>query len=429
MTAVTLGVLALLLGLLVVGVPVGFALAVCGAIGLLIVDGPTTLLSILRTAPLSVTNAYEFVTVPMFLLMAELVILSGIATQLFVAAATWTGRIRGGLGVATALAGAGFGAISGSSTASAATLSVASIPGMIKQGYEPRLAYGVVAISGTLAMLIPPSLALVLFGIIGDVSIAKLLIGGIVPGLLVTATIAMTVVVLVLIDPRRAPPGRTYSLQEKLGSLRVAGPFAALFATVTVVIYFGVATPTEASGLGAMGALLLTLRARKLSLRGLAGALINAAGTSCMVFTIILGAKIFGYFLTLTRTPQQLVTFIDSMGIAPWLVLLLILFFYLVLGCILDQVAILILTVPIVLPVVIALGYDPVWFGVLIIVIAEVGMLTPPIGLNVFVVARYSGTSPEEVFRGVWPHVFAHMLLIGVLVLFPQLVLWLPSRM
>src|SRR5688572_7626675 len=214
-------IVALLLLLLAAGIPVGFALAISGATGLLAFGGPGLLTGILSTTPLSTINSYELISIPMFILMAEFVILSGIADTLFKAAATWVGRLPGGLGIATALSGAGFGAISGSSTAAAATLSATSIPAMLKQGYEPRLACGVVAISGTLAMLIPPSIALVLYGIISGANIGELLIAGVIPGLLVTVTIMATVYYLVWRDPARAPVGRAYSMREKIVSLKV----------------------------------------------------------------------------------------------------------------------------------------------------------------------------------------------------------------
>lgn len=418
-----------LFAMLAVGVPVGFAMGIAGATGLYAIGGGAMVAGILETAPLSTTASYELITVPMFLLMAEFVILSGVADELFKAAATWVGRVRGGLGIATAIAGAGFGAISGSSTAAAATLSATTIPAMLKQGYEPKMACGVVAISGTLAMLIPPSIALVLYGIIADVSIGKLLVGGVIPGLLVTLTIAATVQVLVMLDPRRAPPGQRYSLREKFASLKVAGPMIALFAAVTGVIYLGIATPTEAAGLGAAGAFLLAWKGGKITLASLRAALVDAAGASCMIFMIIVGARIFGYFFTLTQVTQVIVSAVGAWPVSPWVIISVILFGYLILGCIMDQIAILILTVPVVLPVIRVLGFDPVWFGVIVIVIAEVGLLTPPVGLNVFVVARYTRRKVEEVFAGVWPHVFAHLVLIAILTAFPFIILWLPNKM
>ncbi|MCG3186340.1 MAG: C4-dicarboxylate TRAP transporter large permease protein DctM [Rhodocyclaceae bacterium] len=419
----------LLLVMLAIGVPVGFALAIAGVVGLYSLGGLNMVLGVMNTAPLSAASSYELITVPMFLLMAEFVILSGVADDLFDSASKWVGRIPGGLGIATAFAGAGFGAISGSSTAAAATLSSTSIPAMLKAGYEPKLACGVVAISGTLAMLIPPSIALVLYGIIADVSIGELLIGGIVPGLMVTFAIALTVLFLVWRDPSRAPAGRSYTFMEKVASLKVVWPMIVLFMAVTGIIYIGIATPTEAAGIGAFGAFVIALAKRRVNVGTLSHALTRAAQTTCMIIMIILGAQFFGYFFTVTQTTQQIVAAIGGLPVDRWVIMGLIVLIYLILGCFMDQAAILILTIPIMLPVVKALGFDPVWFGVLVVVTAEVGMVTPPVGLNVFVVSRYTGRPLDEVFRGVGPHVVAHLIVIALFCLFPQLILWLPQTM
>jgi C4-dicarboxylate transporter, DctM subunit len=415
--------------LLAIGTPVAFALIVSGSIGLYLIGGLGVLVGVVTTTPLSTAGSYELISIPMFILMAEFVILSGVADDLFKAASTWVGRVPGGLGMATALAGAGFGAISGSSTASAATLSSTTMPAMLKAGYDPKLAGGVVAISGTLAMLIPPSIALILYGIIADVSIGQLLIGGVIPGILVTLTIMATVWALVTIDPTSAPRGAAYTMAEKFRSLKVVGPMIVLFMMVTGVIYSGIATPTEASGLGAFGAFVLALRAGKTNRAALIKALMHAAHASCMIIMIVVCAKIFGYFFTLTQSTQMIVQWVGSLDVSRWVILAFILFGYIVLGCLMDQIAILILTVPIVLPLIKALGFDPVWFGVIIIIVAEVGLVTPPVGLNVFVVSRYAKRPLQEIFAGVWPHVFSHLLLLAVLVAFPSIILWLPTKM
>jgi len=415
--------------MLAAGMPVGLAMAVAGATGLYAIGGLPMVLGILETSPLSSANSYELITIPMFLLMAEFVILSGVADSLFRSAAAWVGRVPGGLGMATALAGAGFGAISGSSTAAAATLSATTIPSMLKQGYEPKIASGVVAISGTLAMLIPPSIALVLYGIIADVSIGQLLVGGVIPGILVTLLIMGTVYLLVIMDRSRAPQGRAYTMAEKIRSLRVVWPMLFLFLAVTGLIYTGVSTPTEASGIGAFGAFLLALKSGEVTRKTLYTALTRSAHTSCMIVLIILGAHIFGYFFTLTQSTQEIVRWVSELDTSRYLIMAMILFGYVVLGCVMDQIAILILTVPIVLPLVLSLGFDPIWFGVVVVITAEVGMVTPPVGLNAFVVARYTGRPLSEIFMGVMPHVIAHILIIGAFVAFPQLVLWLPSTM
>jgi len=420
----------LLLGfLLFIGLPVAFAMAVSGAIGLYLYGGMPILTGILNTTPLTTANSYEMITIPMFILMAEFVILSGIASDLFRSATIWVGRIRGGVAMATAIAGAGFGAISGSSTAAAATLAATSLPEMMKQGYEPKLAGGVVAISGTLAMLIPPSVALILYGILADVSISALLIGGVVPGLIVTLAIVLTVWVLVILWPESAPQGQAYSFREKFASLKRVGPMLVLFLAITGTIYSGIATPTEASGIGAFVAMLLAIKERKLNLSTLWVALRNSAQTSCMILFIILGAHVFGYFIAITRVTNDLTEWVGALPLAPLTIMTLILIGYIILGFFMDQIAILILTVPVILPVVVALGFDPVWFGVLVVVTAEVGMVTPPLGMNVFVVARYTRRPIGELFRGVLPHVWAHLIVIALLTLFPSLILWLPSTM
>jgi len=423
---VAAGLIALLL-LLVFGMPVAFALGIAGMIGLYLRGGLDMVLGILHTTPLSTTSSYELITVPMFMLMAEFIIISKIAEELFDSAKVWLGRVPAGLAISTALAGAGFGAISGSSTASAATLSGTSIPAMIRHKYHPRLAAGVVAISGTLAMLIPPSIAIVLYGLIAQVSISKLLIAGIIPGILVTLVIILTVLVLAAMNPAHAPAGSSYPMREKLRSLRIVGPMMALIMLVTGCVYLGIATPTEAASLGAFGAMTIALMRKRLNWKTLWEALFSASRTSCMIILIVICAQVFSYYFTLTGVTQGLVAYVGDLDVSRWVIFFLIILMYLALGCIMDQIAILFLTVPIVLPVVTALGFDPIWFGIIVIITAEVGLVTPPVGLNVFVVSAYSKIPVKDVFIGVAPHVVAHALVILLLVLFPALVTWLPS--
>jgi len=426
---ILLMVMIALFALLAIGMPVGFAMGVSGALGLLVGFGPNVLFGVLETTPISVLNTYELITIPMFLLMAEMVLLSGIADDLFKTAAAWFGRIPGGLGIATTLAGAGFGAICGTSTASAATLSATSLPSMIKQGYEPKLAAGVVAISGTLAMLLPTSVALIIFALLAEVNVAKLLMSGIIPAMVVTATIIATILFLVWRDPSRAPRAPAVPFRERLSLLKGVGPMLLLFAVVTGAIFTGLATPTEASAVGAFGGFVLAVLRARPSLRQLQHGFERAAIGSCMIAMILMGASIFGYFFTLSHVTQDLVAWVGSLDVSRWVVIVIILAMYIVLGSFMDQVAILVLTVPIVLPLVKSLGFDPIWFGVVKIVTAEVGMITPPIGLNCFIVARYSGRPVTEVFQGTMPHFVAHLIAIAIMVAFPSIVLWLPSHM
>ena len=399
-----------LFALLLIGMPVGFAMLVSGVVGLWLMGGPSLVAGYLGTTPLAAASSFELITVPMFVLMAELVILSGVADSLFSAAAIMVGRIPGGLGIATALAGAGFGAICGSSTASAATLSATSVPAMLERGYDTRMATGVVAISGTLAMLIPPSIALVLYAIIANQDIGALLIGGVLPGLLVTAAIAITVIALSRIHPGSAPAGRAYTAREKLASMIVAGPVVFLFLAVSGVIYFGVATPTEASAMGALGALVLCALHRKLTVRTLIKALTASAMTTCMIFMILMGAQVFGYFVTLTQVTQHLIGFVQGLGLPAAVVLVFVLALYFVLGCVMDQAAILILTVPILLPLMISLGFDPIWFGVVVIVMAEIGLDAAARAQRLRRGEIHPSRPLEEVVRRLWPHILAHIV-------------------
>lgn len=421
-----LGLLGLLLAL---GLPVALSLLLAGASGLALLGGTDLILGVLGSAPASSLASYELLTIPMFLLMAEFMIASGVASQLFGAIASWTGRVPGGLGVATAVAGAAFGAISGSSTAAAATLSNTSVPAMIRQGYERGFAAGIVSISGTLAMIIPPSIAIIFYGLLSGANIGELLIAGIVPGALVTLTIILTIWCLMLRKPGLAPRSPAVPMGEKLRSLRVAGPFFLLFGFVTGAIYLGVATPVEASALGALGAMLLALTYGRLSWGTLRAAVLSTCATSAMIGLIVVCAQVFGYFLTMTGATQGLVDWVSALDVSRYVVLAFLVVMYLALGCFLDQLSILILTVPIVLPVVTKLGFDPVWFGMIVILLAEVGMVTPPVGMNVFVVSRTVGMPVGEVFSGVFPHVVAHVLLIMLLIVFPEIVLWLPGQM
>lgn len=424
-----LAVTFLLFVLLAIGLPVALSLGLAGGFGLWLVGGPEMMLGILATAPGSALSSYELLTVPMFLLMAEFMVASRISNTLFDAIACWTARLRGGLGVATAITGAAFGAISGSSTAAAATLSTSSVPSMIRQGYDAKFASGIVAISGTLAMLIPPSIAIIFYGLLSGADVGKLLIAGLVPGILVTTAVIVTIRLMIWRNPALAPDRGFTSWADKLGSLKVAGPFIALFVLVTGSIYMGIATPVEASALGASGALFLTIVTGHLTRTVVITALRNTITVSAMIGLIVLCSSLLGYFLTITGATRSLVTWIGDVGVHPYVVLLVLVVMYLVLGCFLDLLSILILTIPVVHPLIVSMGFDPIWFGILVILLIEVGMVTPPVGLNLFVVSRATGQPVSDVVRGVIPHVIAHLVLIAIIIIFPQIILWLPQSM
>jgi len=412
--------------LLMIGLPVALSLAISGAIGIILANGIEVLLGILSASPGSALTTYELLTVPMFILMAEFMGVSGITNSLFSAVSKWTQKINGGVGIAAVITGAAFGAISGSSTAAAATLGKISTPAMLAQGYSPKMAGSIAAISGTIAMLIPPSVALIFYGLLSGVSIGDLLIAGIVPGILVTITIALTIKLLLLRSPIKSS-APDYTLKEKIASLKVAGPFLLLFGIVTGLIYTGIATPVESSALGSLGAFILALKSGKLGASELRQALVNTCCISAMIGLIIVCAHIFGYFITMTGVTRNLVTYVGALDVSPYVILLFLVFLYLILGLFLDLISILILTIPVVLPVVTALGFDPIWFGVIVILLSEIGIVTPPVGMNVFVVAKVADIPVRELFSGVIPYIATLLGLIALLIAFPQIVLWLPS--
>lgn len=412
--------------LLMIGIPVALSLAISGSVGIILANGFEVLLGILSASPGSALTTYELLTVPMFILMAEFMGVSGITNSLFSAVSKWTLKINGGVGIAAVITGAAFGAISGSSTAAAATLGKISTPAMVAQGYSPKMAGSIAAISGTIAMLIPPSVALIFYGLLSGVSIGDLLIAGIVPGVLVTLTIAITIRLLLLKTPIKSTDA-DYSLKEKLAALKVAGPFMLLFGIVTGLIYTGIATPVESSALGALGALVLALKSGRLRAKEFKQALINTCCISAMIGLIIVCAHIFGYFITMTGVTRNLVAYIGALEVSPYVILFFLVILYLVLGLFLDLISILILTIPVVLPVVTSLGFDPIWFGVIVILLSEIGIVTPPVGMNVFVVAKVAEVPVRDLFAGVMPYIAMLLGLIALLIAFPDIVLWLPS--
>lgn len=423
------GVLILLFVLLLARVPVGIAIGLSGVVGLLVLGGPEAAIGFLQTTPYAAVSAYTLAAIPLFILMAQLVLKSGVTTELFDAARIWVGRVPAGLGVATTTTGATFAAVSGSSTAAAAALASTTLPEMERQDYDSKLAGGLVAVVGTLAAMVPPSIILVFYAILAEVSVGQMLVAGLVPGLLVTLTIIITTLVLVRRRPERAPAGRRYTMTEKIRTVPVLGPVALLFLLVVGSIYFGLTTPTESAGLGVAGALAIGLARRRLDLVRIREALVETLTSTAMILLIISSAYLFGYFMTLTGITVTLVESIGALAAPPLLVFALIALVYLVLGAFLDQLAILALTVPVVLPLIEQLGFDPIWFGVLVILLAEIGLVTPPLGMNVFVVSSATGRPAEEIFVGVVPYVVGLLVLVVLLAVAPGLVLWLPETM
>jgi tripartite ATP-independent transporter DctM subunit len=415
---------------LFIGMPVGFALGVAGFVGLLLAGGMESVSSILSTVPFRSAAHYTLSTLPMFILMAQFISASRIVDDIFVAAQRWLERLPGGLAIATIFASAGMAAMSGSSTASAATLSSIAVPQMLKHGYSPRVATGVVTVSGTLAIMIPPSIAFVIYGIITETSIGKLLIAGIIPGIISAAMFCLGILLWNRFSPGVMPPSTSiYTWKDRWVSLKPLWAFIILSVTVIGSMYVGLATPTEAAAFGAFGALLIPLFLRRMSRKDFRVSVVTSIQVTTMIFTIIIGAMIFGYFLTITQATQNLITFLGQLKVSPMVVMGCVVILYLFLGCIMDQVAIQLITLPLTFPLVTSLGYDPIWFGVIVTKLAEIGMVTPPVGMNAYVVSATTKTPLDVVFRGTSMLLTMDCITLALLLAFPSLSTYLPSKM
>ncbi|MDE3177223.1 MAG: TRAP transporter large permease, partial [Pseudomonadota bacterium] len=373
---------------------------------------------------------YTFGVIPMFMLMGAIVSQSGMSAELFRAANAFIGHRRGGLGLATIAACAGFAAISGSSVATAATFATVAYPEMRRHDYPKSFSTGVIAAGGTLGAIFPPSTVLAVYGLITQQDIGRLFVAGILPGVLAVAMYMGTIAVIVRVRPDFLPAGDRFSWRERLQALSKVWASLLLFVFVIGGLYGGLFTPTEAGGVGACGAFLISVVRGKLDARGLREALLRATRTASAVFTVLIGALLFGYFLTVTGAPQRVTGFLTGLGLSPLGVLLMIMAMYLVLGCLMDAMAMIILTVPIVFPAVTALGYDPIWFGVIIVMTVELGLIHPPVGMNVFVIkTTVEDVSFATIFRGVAPFIVTDLVRLGLLIAMPQIALWLPSLM
>jgi C4-dicarboxylate transporter DctM subunit len=419
-----------LFALMLLRVPVGMAMGLVGVTGFgYIVGGAPTLKMIGQTSMRTVTD-YTFGVIPMFLLMGAFVTVSGMSRELFRAANTWLGHLRGGLGFATILACGGFAAISGSSVATAATFSTVAYPEMRRYNYPQSFACGVVAAGGSLGAMLPPSTVLAVYGIITEQDIGKLFVAGILPGLLAISMYITTIVLLGWLRPGFLPSGTRASWKERFESMREVWAPLLLFVFVIGGLYGGLFTPTEAGGMGAGGAFLIGVLRGRLSRKDIRASLLQATRTAAAVFTVLIGALLFGYFLTVTQTPQKVTMFLTGLGLGRYGVLALIMLMYLLLGCLMDALAMVILTVPIMFPVILSLGFDPIWFGVIIVMTVELGLIHPPVGMIVFVIKSVvHDVDFLTIFKGVLPFIITDLVRLTILIAFPIIALFLPSRM
>ncbi|MFO1273477.1 MAG: TRAP transporter permease [Rubrivivax sp.] len=427
---IAVGGFVVLFVLMLLRVPVGMAMGLVGVSGYALIAGGGPALKLIGQTSMRTVTDYTFGVIPMFMLMGAFVSVSGVSRELFRAANAMIGHLRGGLGMATVLACGGFAAICGSSVATAATFSTVAYPEMRRYGYPQSFSAGVIAAGGTLGAMLPPSTVLAVYAVITQQDIGKLFMAGVLPGLLAMSMYVLTIGVIVAVAPKLLPRGEARPWSERLRAMKDVWPSLVLFVFVIGGLYGGFFTPTEAGGVGAGGAFLLGVLRRKLDRAGIRQALLQATRTAAAVFTVLIGALLFGYFLTITQTPQKLTAFLTGLGIGRYGVLALIMVMYLILGCLMDAMAMIILTVPIIFPVVTQLGFDPIWFGVIIVMTVELGLIHPPVGMNVFVIKSVvQEVSFTTIFKGVLPFVATDILRLVILIAFPAIALWLPSRM
>ncbi|MCB1475164.1 MAG: TRAP transporter large permease [Rhodobiaceae bacterium] len=423
-----IGVGALVL-LVVIGLPVAFAAAIVGIGGLMVMRNVDTAIGLAGIVPYASSASYSLSVMPLFIAIGFLALHAGITRGAFESARLWVGRLPGGLATATIFASAGFGAVSGASTATAAVFTKLAVPEMEQRGYDKALATGVVAVGGTLAALIPPSAILVIYGIIVDTSIGRLLIAGLIPGLL-SAIVYMGVITFVVKrNPELAPRMDPVPMLTKIRSLSKVWGILAVIGIILGGVYFGWMTPTESASIGTAIVLGLALT-RRMSFAEFKDGLLDTIKTTAMIFLVIWGVMIFVRFLAFTGMPDAVTHWLVEMNLPPIVVVIFVIILYLLLGMVLDGLGMMILTLPVIYPAMMALGFDPVWFGVIVVKMIEIGLVTPPVGLNCYVVNGVRPDIPlETIFRGVLPFLVGEIIIMTLLIAFPEIVLFLPNTM
>jgi C4-dicarboxylate transporter, DctM subunit len=421
---------AAMLVLILLRVPIAAAMAIVGVAGSAALAGWPAALATLRQGPFERASSYTLVVVPLFLLMGYVAAEGGLSQNLFRAANVWFGHRRGGLAMATVGACAGFAAICGSSVATGAAMCAVALPEMRRYRYADSLSTGAIAAGGTLGIMIPPSIIFVLYGIMTEQSIGKLLLAGVVPGLVETGLFIVAIAIVTALNPSLGAAGPRAGWRERLLAVRDVWEVLVLFLIVIGGIYVGLATPAESAAFGAVGALVFGLLKRTLNWRRLQSALDVTVRTTAMVFFIVIGADLFNYFMALSQMPMRLAGWLSHMQVPAVVVLWTVIATYIILGALMDELAMILLTVPIFFPVVTGVGYDPIWFGVIIVVVVQIGLIAPPIGLNVFVIGGMARDVPlATIYRGVLPFLAMQIVLLVLLTVWPRMVLILPNTM
>ncbi len=430
-----IGGIAIMLIMFMTRMPVAFVMALVGFAGFSLMISPSAGLVLLSRNVYETFASYDLTTIPLFILMGQLGFNSGISKRLYDAGYKFLGSIQGGLAMATVTACTAFGAVCGSSPATAATMATVGLPEMKRFGYDDELATGAVASGGGIGMIMPPSVVLIIYGILTEQSIGQLFVAGIFPAILVTLLFIGAIYIRCRIDPAQGPAGESFSWAAKFTALMGLGETLAVFSLVVGGIFYGLFTPTEAAAVGAFGVLAIAVVRRQITWAGFIKSLMETLQTSCMVLLLITGAVIFGKFLAVTRIPFEIASWVGGLSMSPVLVMAVIILIYFLGGCFMDALAFVTLTVPIFFPVVMELGYDPIWFGIIIVMVTEMGVITPPVGINVYVVYGVARNvldkevPLEKIFKGITPFLIAVILGVVILILCPWIILFLPNLM
>jgi tripartite ATP-independent transporter DctM subunit len=420
--------IAVMVALILLGVNIGMSMFLVGFIGYAYCVDVGAAFAIFRTVPFTQAASFSLSVIPLFVLMGQFGFHSGITSGLFDAARKWFTRLPGSLSVATIISAAGFSAICGSTIATTATFTTVALPEMRRHGYDDGLATGSIVAGGTLGVLIPPSTVFIVYGLVAEQSIGKLFASGILPGVILAFLYCVTVVLICKLQKGAAPSRESFTWRERMVSLKGVGPVALLFIAVIGGMFAGVFTANEAAAIGAAIGLIFMIVMRRFSFSALKQCLLESANTTAMIFQVILGAYAFNYFMTATELPMLLAEFVGGLAINRYIIVVFIMVIFMLLGCIMDCLAIILLTAPIFLPVIQTLGFDPIWYGVLMVLASDQGLMTPPVGMSVYIVSGMAKDIPmPKIFRGTMPFVGAIFLCILIVIFFPQISLWLPS--
>jgi len=421
--------LGVLLILLFAGMWIGAAMALVGFVGYALIMGVNPAFSVISMIPFTTMSTYMMTTVPLYIFMGVVLFQSGVGADLYETAYTLVGQLRGGLAMATVLACALFAAITGVSAPALVTMGKVALPAMRKHNYDDNLALGSVACAGGLAFLIPPSVVLIIYGVLTQTSISKLYMAGFIPGVLLAGLFVATILIISIRNPKAGPAGPKTGFKDKVVSLKLTWPTVLLFLVVLGGIYMGVFTPTEGGAVGAFGALVITISMRRLNFKKFVAAALESTQTTALVMLLIIGAYILMKFLAVSQLTTLMSTFIAGLAVPNVVIFAGIVVLYIILGMFLDIISAVILTIPVIFPMVMALGFDPVWYGVVVVVLVEMGLVTPPVGMDAFMLSGAIDVPVSKIFRSVIPFLLAEVVCIALLVAFPQIVLWLPGTM